>query len=86
MFEPRMLLVRAEAGDDLKAMARDKLLWLDKQMSGRTFICGDRFSLADILLYCVLAMGQMVGQPIPDEAPWVKAWFERVKARPSATA
>ena len=86
MFESRMKLVGAEGAADLKAIARDRLLWLDGQMQGRTFICGDRFSLADILLFAFLAFGAQVGQPIPDEAGWVKAWFERVKARPSAAA
>ena len=86
MFESRMKLVGAEGAADLKAIARDRLLWLDGQMQGRTFICGDRFSLADILLFAFLAFGAQVGQPIPDEAGWVKAWFERVKARPRAAA
>lgn len=86
MFEPRMKLVGAEGAAELKAIARDRLLWLDAQMQGRTFVCGERFSLADILLFAFLAFGAQVGQPIPDEAGWVKAWFERVKARPSAAA
>jgi glutathione S-transferase len=55
-------------------------------MQGREFICGDRFSLADVLLFAFLAFGAQVGQPIPDEATWVKAWFARVQARPSAAA
>ena len=86
MFEPRMKLVGAEGAAELKAIARDRLLWLDAQMQGRTFVCGERFCLADILLFAFLAFGAQVGQPIPDEAGWVKAWFERVKARPSAAA
>ena len=61
-------------------------LWLDKELEGRQCICGDRFTLADILLFAFMAFGAEVGQPIPDEAKWVKAWFERVKARPSAAA
>lgn len=86
MFEPRMKLVGAEGAADLKAIARDRLLWLDGQLQGRTFVCGERFSLADILLFAFLTFGAQVGQPIPDEAGWVKAWYERVKARPSAAA
>jgi glutathione S-transferase len=81
-----MKLVGAEGAAELKAIARDRLLWLDGQMQGREFICGDRFSLADVLLFAFLAFGAQVGQPIPDEATWVKAWFARVQARPSAAA
>lgn len=86
IFESRMKLVGAEGSKELKAIARDRLLWLNGLMGERKFICGDRFSLADILLFAFLAFGAQVGQPIPDEAAWVKAWFERVKARPSAAA
>lgn len=86
IFEPRMRLVRLEAAEDLKAIARDKLLWLDAQMAGKTFVCGDRFTLADILLFCFLAFGARVGQPLPTEASHIAAWFERVKGRESASA
>ena len=86
IFENRMKLVGAEGAAELKAIARDRLLWLDGQMQGREFVCGDRFSLADVLLFTFLAFGAQVGQPIPDEATWVKAWFARVQARPSAAA
>ncbi|HMO42826.1 MAG TPA: glutathione S-transferase family protein [Phenylobacterium sp.] len=86
IFEPRMRLVRLEAAEDLKAIARDKLLWLDAQMAGKTFVCGPRFTLADILLFCFLAFGARVGQPLPAEASHIAAWFERVKGRESASA
>lgn len=86
IFENRMKLVGAEGAAELKAIARDRLIWLDGQMQGREFICGDRFSLADVLLFAFLAFGAQVGQPIPDEATWVKAWFARVQARSSAAA
>lgn len=86
LFAPRMKLVGAEGAAELKAIARDRILWLDGQMAGRAFVCGDRLSLADILLFAFLDFGASVGQPIPAEAAWVNAWFERMKARPSAAA
>ena len=86
MFAPRIKLVGEAGGAELKAIARDRLLWLDGLMGKRAFVCGDRFSLADILLFCFLDFGISVGQPIPDEAAWVKGWFERVKARASTAA
>lgn len=86
MFESRMKLIGVQGAAELKAIARDRLQWLDGQMAGRQFVCGDRFSFADILLFTFLAFGAEVGQPIPAEAAWVTAWFERVKARPSAAA
>ena len=86
MFAPRMRLVGAEGAADLKAMAQDKLRWLDAQMGTNRFVCGERFSLADILLYCFVAFGTSVGQPLPADANWLAGWFDRVKGRPSAAA
>jgi len=86
MFAPRMKLVSQEAAADLKMIAKDRIQWLDAQMGDRPFVCGDRFTLADILLYAFLEFGAQVGQPLAGEGPWLTAWFERVKARPSASA
>lgn len=85
LFETRMRCL-PEAADGLKAMARDKLEWLDGLVTGRTWICGDRFTLADILLYCFLAFGANVGQPLPDSLKNLQAWYGRVGARESANA
>jgi glutathione S-transferase len=85
MFAPRMKLVGKDAAADLKAIARDKIKWLDAQMGERPFICGDRFTLADILLFAFLEFGAQVGQPLAGEGDWLRPWFDRVKARPSAS-
>jgi len=86
LFAPRMMLHDVAGAKTLKAMAADRLRWLDGQLAGRTWVCGDRFTLADILLYAFAAFGATVGQPLPADAPWLAAWFDRVKARPSAAA
>ncbi len=86
LFLPRMPLLSAEAGTELKDIARKKLLWLDGLMQGRTWVCGDRFTLADCLLYAFMEFGATVGQPIPAEAGWVTEWFARASERPSAKA
>ena len=85
MFEPRFPIMSESGGDELKALAAKKLLWLDGLMKGE-FVCGDRFTLADILLFCVIAFGAQVGQPLPDGLTWLPAWHKRVAARPSAAA
>lgn len=86
LFAPRMRLVGPDGASELKAIARDRLLWLDGQMAGRTWVCGDRFTLADILLFAFVAFGATVGQPLPETVTWLPGWFDRVKARPSAAA
>ena len=86
MFATRVKLVREEAAPDLTAIAVDRLLWLDGQLHDRTWVCGDRFTLADITLWCTLAFARTAGFPLPGEATWLPGWFDRVAARPSATA
>jgi glutathione S-transferase len=73
-----------DAGPALKAKAREKIVWLNGQMDGRQWVCGDRFTLADILLYCYLQFGEHQGQPIPQEASWMRDFFNRVLERPTA--
>jgi len=75
-----------EAADGLKAIAQDKLTWLDGLMAGREFLAGDRLTYGDILLFSVLDFGAAVGQPLNPENKNIAAWYERMKARPSAQA
>jgi glutathione S-transferase len=85
LFKDRIVTV-PEAADGLKTIARDRLKWIDGQVADREYLCGSRFTLADILLYCFLDFGKQVGQPLDPENKNLSAWFERVKARPSAKA
>lgn len=85
LFKDRIVTV-PEAADGLKKIAQDRLNWLEGQMAGRDFLCGKRFTLADIHLFCFLEFGTQVGQPLNPDNTNIAAWFERVKARPSAVA
>ncbi len=85
MFKDRML-TRPEAAEGLKAMAQDKLAWLDKLMEGKEFIAGKRMTYDDIHLFVFLDFGAAVGQPLNPALKNINAWFERMKARPSAAA
>src|SRR5689334_14936526 len=81
------ILTAPEASLGLKAIAQNRLKWLDDQMAdGRQYLCGKRFTLSDILLYCFLNFGGRVGQPLDPANKNISAWFERVGARPSAKA
>lgn len=72
-----------QAADDLKAIAQEHLSWLDKQMEGKQFIVGERFSLADIMLYVFLDFGQKLGQALNPDNHNIVRWFEQMAARPS---
>ncbi|GGE18330.1 glutathione S-transferase [Polymorphobacter glacialis] len=86
LFSNRMSLLSADAAAELKAIVQEKYLFLDAQMAGRTFVCGERFSLADLMLLAFVEFGASVGQPIPAAATWLPEWHARVAARPSAAA
>ena len=85
LFQPRMRVL-PEAADGLKATAKDNLQWLDGLLADKQWVAGDRFTIADIILYCALDFGRGVGQPFDTSLTNVAAWFDRVSARPSAKA
>jgi glutathione S-transferase len=85
MFQDRVHCIPA-ASDDLKQIAQEKLTWLDGLMTGRQFVCGDRLTLADILLFAFVDFFNGVRQPINPDNKNIVAWHARMKARPSAEA
>jgi glutathione S-transferase len=85
-FEKR-IPVAAEASPGLKMIAANRLKWLNEQMAdGRDYLCGKRFTLADILLYCFVDFGNQIGQPLDAANENIAAWFKRVGERPSVQA
>lgn len=85
LFKDRMRTF-PQAADDFKAYAQERLAWLEEQIGDNEFICGARFSLADILLYAFLEFGGSVGQPLNPKLERLQAWYTRVAARPSIEA
>jgi len=84
LFESRIRCL-PEAAPGLKAVAQDGVAWLEDHFQG-PWIAGDRFTLADIVLFAFLDFGAVVGQPLDPKYAKVGDWFSRVKARPSAAA
>jgi glutathione S-transferase len=85
VFRTRLPVI-PEGAAGLKAAAQKRLAWLDGLMEGRTFIAGDRFTIADIVLYCGIDFGGSVGQPLDPACGRVTRWMARVAERPSAKA
>ena len=85
MFKDRMRTI-PHAADDLKALARDGLEWIDGLIGSSEFLCGNRLTLADVTLYCFLDFGTGVGQGLDPKYANLTAWFERMNKRPSAEA
>ncbi len=83
----KIKLLSIPAAEELQTLVEDRTLWLDQQMADKTWICGDRFTLADIMFYCFMAFRAPEGESsLPPGTPNLDAWFHRVKVRPSTKA
>jgi len=76
--------VAAEAANGLKAVAQDRIAWLDAMMGSGAFLVSNRFTVADIWLYVWLDFGISVGQPFDRTLPNITPWFDRIATRPGA--
>lgn len=85
LFQNRVHCI-PQAADDLKAIAREKLAWLDGLMGSKPYIAGDKFTMADVMLFAFVDFMGNVGQPLDPANKNLTAWFGRMKARPSAAA
>ncbi len=75
-----------ETAAGLKRITQGRLKWLDGLIAGREFIVPNRFTIADIILYCALDFADGVGQKLNPSLTNVNNWFKRIDARPSAKA
>ena len=85
LFENRMRL-SPESADWFKACANDGLEWLDALLEGKQFVCGDRLTIGDMVLYCCVDFCAGVGQKVNPDLKNVNALMARMGERPSATA
>jgi len=79
-----------ELVEPMRATGRAGLLWLESQLAdGRQFLCGDRFTLADIRFYCLYMFYTKLDESQARDkvaTPSVIAYLDRIHARPSAQA
>ena len=76
---------RAEFGTN-KPIYAQVCQFIDGELAGREFIATNDFTMADIILQTTVDFGLFLDLPIPDGCKNLKAWHERVSARPSAGA
>ncbi|WP_026380675.1 glutathione S-transferase family protein [Afifella pfennigii] len=62
------------------------LAWLNQELEGRQFVAGDAFSVADITAMVAVDFMKPAKLAVPEELTALKAWHERMGARPSASA
>ncbi len=75
-----------EIVEPFRSMAAKRFAWLDEELGTREFVAGDRFTVADITLFCTVEFGKTVGEKYDGSLASLLRWNETVAARPSASA
>jgi glutathione S-transferase len=83
----KIKLLSESAAEELKVLVEDRILWLDQQVGKGPYICGEGYTLADIMFFCFMHFGAPEGgSNLPAGASNLAAWYERIKVRPAAAA
>jgi glutathione S-transferase len=75
-----------EFGEVCKAEAIKRLQWLDGELANRSFIAGERYTIADITAMVAVDFGRWVKIAIQPEHKNLARWYQAVSSRPSAKA
>lgn len=75
-----------EFGESNRAKVAAALAWFDGTIAPGGYVAGERFTIADIVLWSTLDFGRVVGLVALDDTPSLADWFARVAARPSIAA
>jgi len=73
-------------GDVCRRTAEERLAWLDEELSGREFVAGDRYTIADVTALCGIDFGRITKIGIQPDQKHLARWHEAISARPSAQA
>lgn len=84
-FEGRIKLY-PEIGDSMIEKANDGLVLLDSLMAGKRYLCGDRMTYGDIMLFCYLDFYRKVGQRVDPGLVHLTEFFNTMLERDSAKA
>lgn len=75
-----------EWGELNRERSLNAIAWLDREIGGKPFITGERYTIADITTLVSLDFARAARVKIPDECANVKRWYQAVSTRPSAQA
>ena len=86
IFQHSMILPADQRVPEIAKKGREKaaeaLGVLEKGLEGKTWLCGEEFTAADIMVGYVVFSAKMLGL-INDELPNLKAYWGRIKDRPA---
>ncbi len=73
-------------GESNRDSVASAMRWFDRELESRDYLAGDAFSMADICLLTTVDFANWIGLETPAEHTRLRAWHDRVSARPSAAA
>ena len=76
----------AEFAEANRPKVEKALIWLNEELSGRPFIAGENYTIADISAMIAIDFMKPARLQIPENLDHLMKWYEGVKARPSARA
>ena len=85
-FTARLLTQFKDFGESNKALYVGAQKWLDRELADKPFVAGETYTMADICLLSTVDFATWIGLPMEAEFANLKAWHDRVTARPSASA
>lgn len=85
-FTARLLTQFKDFGESNKALYVGAQTWLDRELADKPFVAGETYTMADICLLSTVDFATWIGLPMEAEFANLKAWHDRVTARPSASA
>ena len=85
-FTAALLTQYKDFGESNRETYQGAQKYLDRELAGREFLAGDAYTMADICLLSTVDFAEWIGLPVEDGFANLKAWRERVSARPSAKA
>ncbi|MFP3977099.1 MULTISPECIES: glutathione S-transferase family protein [Marinobacter] len=84
-FKDRMNPIK-EWGEDCGKSVGKFMAFLNNHLADKEYLCCDRLTAADINAFTTVAFARVVNIRILPEHTHLQAWYDRVKARPSAQA
>ncbi|SFR81946.1 Glutathione S-transferase [Marinobacter daqiaonensis] len=82
-FKDRMTPVK-EWGEECAKQVASFYGFLNEHLEGRDYIYGDDLTAADINAFCAVEFAKVMKIRIEPDQLHLQAWYERIKARPSA--
>ena len=76
-------LLRLASGKQ-RIAAQKRIKRFEQQLATQDYIAGPDFCIVDITAWCSFRFFRVAGFELGEDQPNLRAWFERIKARPAA--